>query len=112
MTDSDNCFDVRVDVWLSSTGSQKCAVAIKGDWGASNSSSFELEDGENMATVWVKAQNVKLWWPNGYGMQNLHDIDVTVDCGKMVTFSSNVFFVFRIRERRAFYPPPKKNARM
>jgi len=90
LTDDNNCFDVRVDVWLQSDAKQTCDIKYSPNWMARSNKTFDLEAGENLATMWLKAENVNLWWPNGYGDQILYVIEVEVDCGTMNSVKSEL----------------------
>ena len=73
--------DVVVRVKVESLGSHEAEIEVKGICGESKFNAggrVSLKKGLNRFEWEVKVENAKLWWPRGYGPQNLYDVTVKV----------------------------------
>jgi beta-mannosidase len=91
LTDTNNSFWIPVEVYVVVTASASSGIATlrvnvslsaPSMNGAFNSTIATIPVGlhlsENCAQLELNVKNVLLWWPNGYGRPNLHDLIVTV----------------------------------
>ena len=67
---------VEVRVHLVSAGAASGTVEVSGQWGDSASTPASLVAGDNIVTVslTVPAGKVKMWWPNGMGVDHLPNL--------------------------------------
>ena len=87
--DTNNRFGISVQVHLTVTKDAEASVTVVGQW-PSTSSAIEQKatatvnldptagGGKTVVTLLLTADNVKLWWPNGAGMQTLHNMTVSL----------------------------------
>lgn len=81
-------FDVEVRLTVYAA----CAIAMTdveviGGWTGSKSSisvAATLSQGKNQLSVTLRAEDVELWWPAGYGEQNVYNLTATVGGSTMV----------------------------
>ena len=62
------------------TGNVQGFLTISGAWGATNTTTLlSLPSGESSIslTLQAPAASIRLWWPNGLGMQSLYNLSVT-----------------------------------
>lgn len=90
--------DVRTHLWAPAAVSG-ASIIVSTPWGQSASASaVTIPSGDSNFTVSmnVSASNIKLWWPNGLGSQNLYPVTVSVvapSAGKLQA-SRNVGFKY------------------
>ncbi len=60
---------------------------------------FNLAEGKNLINIFEKITGVKLWWPNGYGDQNLYTIKISIYEENKVIYNYEDRFGFKKVER-------------
>ncbi|KXA93696.1 glycoside hydrolase family 2 [candidate division MSBL1 archaeon SCGC-AAA259E19] len=70
---------VRVGLDALEAGEYKLLVAIAGKKATNKVS---LQKGENESEIQIELENPDLWWPAGYGEQNLYDMEVSISDGE------------------------------
>ncbi|KXA91345.1 glycoside hydrolase family 2 [candidate division MSBL1 archaeon SCGC-AAA259D18] len=70
---------VRVGLDTPEAGEYELAVSIAGKKAAKK---VNLQEGENEPEIQIKIKNPNLWWPVGYGEQNLYEMEVSIADGE------------------------------
>lgn len=96
--------ELRVSAEVSNCSDREQSVGIKGeiDGGISFEKTVELDAGESGMVVFnaeefpvLRVANPRLWWPNGYGKQELYNLRLTVEQNGNVTQEKRVRFGIR-----------------
>jgi beta-galactosidase/beta-glucuronidase len=88
LTDGDAPFLVKVEVHVtaanSTAASGSTTIRVSGSWGLTNSTVVTLPPGDSVVELWLTADKVNLWWPNGAGEQHLYTVtaEVLTDGGR------------------------------
>eukprot|EP01111_Echinosteliopsis_oligospora_P013129 TRINITY_DN4630_c0_g1_i1.p1 TRINITY_DN4630_c0_g1~~TRINITY_DN4630_c0_g1_i1.p1 ORF type:complete len:919 (-),score=251.71 TRINITY_DN4630_c0_g1_i1:36-2771(-) len=80
LTDSNNgpwTVELSVHMWAA-TATNEATITIETDFAPAQTFPVSLPGpGTYIINATLDASNVKLWWPNGYGAQNLYDVNIT-----------------------------------
>jgi len=79
LSDSDNIWTVNVGIHITTAGpTEQATLTVESDFASPEEFPISIANaGSYIINVTLTARNVKLWWPNGYGAQNLYGINVT-----------------------------------
>merc|ERR1712232_82372 len=74
-------FKVHARVHFWAPAATKGTVTIKGSWGASANQEVDVPAGNSSVTIVLDAaaKDIKLWWPAGFGAQNMFDVSASFD---------------------------------
>jgi hypothetical protein len=85
--------DVRVEVALKNSESKPASGILRGKFGEVSFEQAVTLEGASTKTVVVdpsthpvlRLKNPKLWWPNGYGDQNLYPVELKFEMGRKIS---------------------------